>query len=156
MALILWIFVLMTIAFCGYSNTLVCNETICNFGICDANTNCNNNEYICTDEASICSLECNSNCYNISITSVAQNTDIMCNNDYSCDTVSVSILNANNILSFACKQLSSCSNINIQCHPQAICEGSGDVFDHKMNVGTQLSSKTTMISVTLFWLTTCI
>eukprot|EP01084_Bolivina_argentea_P145085 254402_1 len=142
-----------TITCIVYSTPLICNETICNFTICDDETNCNNNEYICTDMVSNCSLQCNSNCNNITIISSALYTNIMCNEYNSCDTMFISILNPNNKLNFECKQLSSCTNINIECHSDAICEG---IKMEYMYDQISTKTKTTIISVTIFWLTTCI
>eukprot|EP01083_Nonionella_stella_P312603 1118720_1 len=98
----------------GYSRTMHCDETLCDFGTCNNGNTCQYNQYICTNKASQCLLQCNSHCHGISITSSAQYTQIICNNHQSCNDVQVSIPQPNLNLDLECKKRSSCLDINIQ------------------------------------------
>eukprot|EP01084_Bolivina_argentea_P089498 161491_1 len=103
-----------------FTKTIICNDTMCDFGIC-TNNKCTDNTYICTSSSTHCNFECE-NCNNITIISHAQDTNIFCGKN-SCNKLQINIepseLTTNyNSLLLTCGYSSSCNDIYISCDNQ--------------------------------------
>eukprot|EP01083_Nonionella_stella_P213089 768851_1 len=162
------VFVMVTFNYNANSLRLHCDEAVCDFGICDHGNHCTNNEYVCTDKASTCKLECDSHCEDISVISSAEDTTMVCSHPYSCNNVSVLIEKPNERLYLECKESSACFNINIKyqnvngtqtvyTYPFDTDETSQiKILGHETTPQNKRKSTMTIIKVSLFWLMTCI
>eukprot|EP01084_Bolivina_argentea_P117322 208370_1 len=108
------------------SSTIICDKSICDFGICEGDE-CHYNLYICSSSTSKCSLQCDGGCLNVTIQSSAQQTEVLCTQPSSCTSVSIQISHNNtqitpNTLLLSCYHSSACSNINIDCVDKPSCE----------------------------------
>eukprot|EP01084_Bolivina_argentea_P039606 73188_1 len=99
-----------------YGSTHICDDSICDFGICNTWNNCADYNFICTDTTLECSFTCKKNCHNINITSSSNYTTISCANRYSCKNIEIEITQPTSELYLYCKKTWSCSNITIYSH----------------------------------------
>ncbi len=104
-----------------YSATFQCDESICNFGVCNSIA-CNGNTYICGSTTSTCTLECASQCENIIFLSSAQYTQISCTKRNACTGISISIPETYTTFSIECLKNDACSSINIECADPNNCQ----------------------------------